>query len=43
MSLSAKLKQLMQLESNAVGDPEAISVHGTAEWIAKGMDIELFQ
>jgi hypothetical protein len=43
MSLSAKLKQLMLLEKESIGDPRAVIFPGSAEWIAEGMDIELVQ
>jgi hypothetical protein len=43
MSLTVKLKQLMLLEKDAIGDPRGIIFPGSAEWIAEGMDIELVQ
>jgi hypothetical protein len=43
MLLSAKLKQLMLLEKESIGDLCAVIFPGLAEWIAKGMDIELVQ
>jgi hypothetical protein len=43
MSLTAKLKQLLLLEKDAVSNPQDGVLPGSAKWIAEGMDIELFQ